>query len=76
MNELDLIREVIHETLGIEKESIKPEDSIENLCRDSIQIFSLIMAFEKRFETKVDYANLVKIETVQDIADFLRKNVK
>lgn len=67
------VTKVIVETLGIDASKIKPEITIEELCTDSIQIFSLIMAFEKEFQRKVEYEDLIKIETVGDIISFIEK---
>jgi len=61
------VYEVIIETLGIDRAAFDESSKIEDICKDSIQIFSLIMAFEKKFGQKVDYDDLVNIETVGDI---------
>lgn len=65
---------LIGKTLSIDGSILVPETSIEDLCEDSIQIFSLIMAFEHEFGTKVRYEDLIRIETVGDIMTFIRKS--
>lgn len=73
---IDKIRAIISENTGIEKEKITLDLKIEDLCKDSIQIFSLIMAFEKAFAQKVEYEDLIHIETVRDILEFLLKRLE
>ena len=67
--------DVIVKTLAIEKESVNSQSKVEELCKDSIQIFSLIMAFEKEYGRKIEYDDIVKIETVGDIVKYVEKSV-
>ena len=61
------------ETLQIEPEKIDLESKIEDVCKDSIQIFSLVMAFEKKFNYKVKYEDLMRIETIRDIINLVSR---
>lgn len=67
--------DVIVKTLAIEKENVNFRSKVEDLCKDSIQIFSLIMAFEKEYGKKIEYDDIVKIETVGDIVEYVEKSV-
>ncbi len=68
------VYEVINKTLEGEKKVLTLEAKIEDICKDSIQIFGLIMAFEKEFQKKVTYEDLISIETVGDVIDYIRTN--
>ena len=50
---------------------IRPEMRIDDLVMDSIELFRLIMAFEEEFQKRSDYRELMRIETVQDIVDYI-----
>lgn len=65
---------IIADTLGIKKERISLDSRIEELARDSIQLFELILAFEKEFRQKADYEDLINIETVGDIVKYVSFN--
>lgn len=64
---------LIGKVLGVSKESIKSSDKIIDLCKDSIQLFELIVAFENTFNIETTYKDLVNLETVQDIIDYLKR---
>lgn len=65
--------DLISKNLGIDKERISQDARIEDLSRDSIQLFELILAFEKEFGKKANYDDLIKIITVGDIIEYLKK---
>lgn len=67
----ELVFTTIATTLHIPKENIKLEAKIEDLSNDSIQLFELIIAFEKVFTTQVPYEDLMSIETVGDIIAYI-----
>lgn len=62
------VLKVIGENLGIQCESIKPEDRIvTNLGADSIDLIELVMAFEAEFECEVSDEEAVRCISVQDV---------
>ncbi|MFZ2187452.1 MAG: phosphopantetheine-binding protein [Candidatus Moraniibacteriota bacterium] len=67
----EIVKGVIFETLQVDTEGVSLEDKIEDICQDSIQIFSLVMNFEKKFNYRINYGDLIKIETVGDIVDLV-----
>jgi acyl carrier protein len=67
--------DIIVDVLGIEQSRVTLDARIEDLAEDSIQLFSLILAFEKQYHTEVDYDDLIEIDTVGDIVRYLDKNI-
>ena len=65
------VRGVVAKSLGLSLDEVRAEDAIEDLTEDSIQMFELILAFEKEFKTEADYTDLIEIETLQDVVDYL-----
>ncbi len=61
----------IVEITGAARASIVPETKITDICKDSIQIFSLIMALEKDLGFHAEYDDLICIETVGDAITFV-----
>lgn len=70
----DEIINLLGETLKISRDEITLENKIEDLSRDSIQLFELIHVFEERYGMKVRYEDLMKIETVSDIVAYIQKS--
>ncbi|MCB9815230.1 acyl carrier protein [Candidatus Nomurabacteria bacterium] len=60
----------IAETLGKEAETITPETSINDISDDSIQLFELLLAFEKYYDVETAYDDVVNLNTVEDIIQY------
>lgn len=73
MNLEEIVFATISENLKIPKENIRLDSKIEELSKDSIELFNLIIAFEDKFKTQVDYEELVEINTVSDIVNYIDK---
>lgn len=68
-------RSLIAKKLGLEDKNISNGDKIEEICRDSIQIFELVMEFEKELGKKIEYKDICEIETVGDIVLKMEKEL-
>jgi acyl carrier protein len=66
----DRVNKIISETLGIPQNTIKPSDKIIDLISDSIQLFELLIKFEKELGKKVSYEDISHIEKVEDIIKY------
>jgi len=75
-NSKEKVFRIISENFGIDKNKIKLNSKVEDLSRDSIQLFELILAFEKELEHQVQYEDLMQIITVNDIIKYIEKNIK
>lgn len=64
---------LISTTIHIPKENIRLENNIATLCVDSIHLFELLMSFENAFGVQAEYEDVIGLETVQDIIDYLKK---
>lgn len=66
------VQEIIAEQLGIDKEKITPQSNlIEDLKADSLDIVSLVMDLEQEYNIEVPDEDLIKLQTVQNILDFV-----
>ncbi len=66
--------EIIMEQLGVTKEECVPEAAfIDDLGADSLDIVELIMAMEENFGIEITDDELMKVRTVQDVIDFIKK---
>jgi len=63
---------IICDSLKIKRNEFNPDSKIEDLSHDSIQLFGLIIAFEKEFRHKTRYDDIIKIKTVGDIIKYLK----
>lgn len=63
--------EIISTTLDTPKEKVFMDAKLVDLTEDSIQLFELIMAFEKSFDIKTEYEDIIRIETPGDIVEYV-----
>ena len=70
---LERIKETIADTLSVDADIIKPETSLkEDLEADSLDFVELVMSLEDEFDVKIGEDDTAKIQTVQDIIDYLK----
>jgi acyl carrier protein len=68
----DLVKKIIAEQLGVEKDKIVPEASFgDDLGADSLDTVELVMALEEGFETEIPDEDAQKILTVQDAINYI-----
>lgn len=69
---LEKIQELVADGLGVEAEKVVPEASFkEDLGADSLDLFELVMSLEDEFGVSIPTEDLEKIETVQDVMDYI-----
>ena len=69
---LEKIQELVADGLGVEAEKVVPEASFkEDLGADSLDLFELVMSLEDDFGVSIPTEDLEKIETVQDVMDYI-----
>jgi acyl carrier protein len=70
----DEVKEVIVEQLNVAPEEVKPEAKfVEDLGADSLDVVEMIMALEEKFEIEIPDSDAEKIQTVQDVVDYIEK---
>ena len=70
---LERIKETIANTLAVDADIIKPETSLkEDLEADSLDFVELVMSLEDEFDVKIGEDDTAKIQTVQDLIDYLK----
>ena len=68
-------KDLLMETLKVAPEYITPNTLLADLTADSIQLFEVVLAFEKSFNLRANYEDLIQIETVGDIIAYLSKQL-
>ncbi len=75
MSNIDKIKEIIVEQLGVEADQVVAEASFVNdLGADSLDTVELIMAFEEEFGVEIPDEEAEKIKTVKDVLDYIEAN--
>ncbi len=73
----DEVKEVIVEQLNVSPDEVKPEARfVEDLGADSLDVVEMIMALEEKFEIEIPDSEAEKIQTVQDVVDYIEKAKK
>ena len=69
---LEILQELISEQLGVDVEQVVPSARfIADLGADSLDVVELVMNVEERFGLQIDDGMAGKMETVQDVLDYL-----
>lgn len=68
------IIKLMAEKLSLDESTITPEASIkDDLGIDSLDLFELIIALEEEFGIEIPQEDVLEINTVQEIVDYLGK---
>jgi acyl carrier protein len=68
--------EIIVEQLGVSEEEVTLEASfIEDLGADSLDLVELIMAMEEEFGIEISDEDAEKIQTVQDVVNYINEHM-
>ena len=68
------VKAIIVDKLGVEESQVTPEASLTaDLNADSLDTVELIMEFEKEFGVSIPDEDTQKINTVQDVIDYIEK---
>ena len=69
---LEKVKVIINEQLGVSEEELTPQTSFEDLNADSLDIVELIMALEEEFELEIPDEEAEKIRTVGEIIEYIK----
>jgi len=76
MSELERIKKVINDQLGIDENSITLETSFaDDLGADSLDIVELIMGFETEFDMEIPDEQAEEMTTVGDAVEYIKANL-
>ncbi len=74
MADLEKIKAIIVEQLGVDENEVTPEAHfIDDLGADSLDTVELVMALEEEFGIEISDEDAEKIQTVGDVAKFIDK---
>ncbi|MBE8162941.1 MAG: acyl carrier protein [Bdellovibrionaceae bacterium] len=72
----DKVIQIIVNHLNIDAEKVQTKSSfIEDLGADSLDIVEIVMSFEEEFGIEIPDSDAEKLKTVQNVIDYLEKNV-
>lgn len=71
MSDLDKLKEILSEQLGIDEESITPDTTIEDLGADSLDLVEAVMNIEEAFGVNIDDNEIENLKTVKDFLDYI-----
>lgn len=69
----DKVYKMISKILGMARDSFEDETPIEDLAADSLELFTLLIAFEKEFNRQASYEDLLELHTVGDIIKLIQR---
>ena len=70
---LEKMKEIIADQLGVSEDEVTLEASFkEDLDADSLDLFELVMALEEEYNVEIPSDELVALNTVEEVMDFLK----
>lgn len=70
------VRKIIMEQLNVtEEECVFEASFIDDLGADSLDLVELVMAMEDHFNIEISDEELMKIRTIQDAVDYIKKRL-
>jgi len=67
------VRKIIADALHCPVEQVTESSVIADLSADSIQLFELLLAFEKAYGIETSYDDVVKLHTVEDVVKYVKR---
>lgn len=68
----DKVLEIIAEQFGVDIDELNEDLSFkDDLGADSIQLMELVMTIEEEFDTEIDEDDILSIETIGDVVDYI-----
>ena len=73
MANIDKIKDIIVDKLGIDEEKVTREASFkDDLDADSLDLFELVMALEEEYDVEIPSDDLAELNTVGDVINYLK----
>ena len=71
----DRVKGIVVEQLGVSADQVSDEAKfVDDLGADSLDTVELIMALEEEFGTEIDDDDAEKLQTVQDVIQYIENN--
>ncbi len=71
MTNLEQLKKIIVDQLGVDADTITPEATIENLGADSLDLVETIMAIEDEFGVQFEDGDIENLKTVGDMLSYI-----
>ena len=70
---LTKVKQIVVEQLGVDEEEVIPAARfIDDLGADSLDSVELVMAFEEEFGTEISDEDAEKLQTVNDVVEYIK----
>ena len=76
MSELEKIKRIVADQLGVEEDEINEATSFEDLNADSLDIVELIMALEEEFDIEIPDEDAEKLTTVGAAVEYVKAKLE
>jgi len=76
VSELEKIKRIVADQLGVEEDEINEATSFEDLNADSLDIVELIMALEEEFDIEIPDQDAEKLTTVGAAVEYVKAKLE
>ena len=73
MNNLERLKTIIVDQLGVDEDIITEDTTLEDLGTDSLALVELVMSVEAEFDIEIEDEALETLKTVGDVLDYIAK---
>ena len=71
MSNLEKLRTIIADQLGIDESTVSEDTTLEDLGADSLALVELVMNVEEEFDMQIEDEDMEKFKTVGDVLDYI-----
>jgi len=72
----DKVFDRVAESLGVDRDALKPETTFESLGADSLDMVEFSMEIEEEFGISIEQEDISKIKTLGDAVEFIKSKAK
>ena len=69
----DKVKHIVADILGIDFEKISNDTQLETVCKDSLDLVSIVMDVEDQFDIEIPEEHIVIFKTVKDVINYVRE---
>ena len=72
----DLLTNILHENLGVERSKIRPDSRLIDFGIDSVRAMELVIDLERNLEIPIPDQDLADLRSIQELADYLDRRIR
>ena len=72
----DRLAGIVAEKLNIDRATVKPESTMQDLGADSLDMVEIVMRIEEEFNIEINDADAERLHTLQEVVEYIKGRIK